>query len=123
MKVINITEILLDPLVKEDSLARFSKKHHVDKERSLMRVLVVSLVYYPEMLAVSLVYSSDCPILDSTVGSRRHSYLSTIIILLQNDVGGLNARDQEQWILVTPIKGALIVNVEDTLQILSNGNY
>ncbi|CAA0817839.1 Feruloyl CoA ortho-hydroxylase 1 [Striga hermonthica] len=86
-----------------------------DKQRSLMGVLAASLVYYPE-----------CPRPDLAVGSDRHADLSSITLLLQDDVGGLYARantDQEEWVFVAPTKGALIVNVGDTLQILSNGKY
>ncbi|GFQ03184.1 feruloyl coa ortho-hydroxylase 2 [Phtheirospermum japonicum] len=78
-----------------------------------MGLLVANLVYYPE-----------CPSSHLVVGSGRHSEVSSITLLLQDDIGGLYARPEgDQWIHVSPVKGALIINIGDALQIMSNDRY
>ncbi|KAK6162060.1 hypothetical protein DH2020_001901 [Rehmannia glutinosa] len=75
--------------------------------------------------AVTLLYSPKCPNPDLAAGAGPHSDISSITILLQDDVGGLYIRMSEgdKWIHVTPIKGSLVVNIGDVLQILSNDRY
>ncbi|KAK8591447.1 hypothetical protein V6N13_031489 [Hibiscus sabdariffa] len=66
-----------------------------------------------------------CPNPELTVGVGRHSDVSTLTILLQDEIGGLFVRqkDGDNWIHVPPIKGSLVINVGDALQIMSNGRY
>lgn len=84
------------------------------KESQLMGSLLVNLIYYPV-----------CPNPELASGAGRHSDISSITILLQDDVGGLYVRGTRanQWIHVTPVKGALVVNVGDILQMVSNDRY
>ncbi|XP_028071657.1 feruloyl CoA ortho-hydroxylase 1-like [Camellia sinensis] len=82
------------------------------KENLLMGTLIVNFNHYP-----------ICPNPDLTAGVGPHSDASTITILLQDDTGGLYVRGREGWIHVTPVKGALIVNIGDVLQIMSNDHY
>lgn len=58
-----------------------------------------------------------------TIGVSRHSDVSTFTILLLDDIGGLYVRkiDDGSWIHVAPINGALVINIGDALQIISNG--
>ncbi|GKV30330.1 hypothetical protein SLEP1_g39147 [Rubroshorea leprosula] len=61
-----------------------------------------------------------------TNGIGRHSDVSTLTILLQDEIGGLyvkNPHGNDSWIHVPPIEGSLVINVGDALQILSNGRY
>ncbi|KAM7522960.1 hypothetical protein LguiA_012862 [Lonicera macranthoides] len=85
------------------------------KESLLMGSLVVNLIYYPK-----------CPSPELTAGTGRHSDVSTISVLLQDDVGGLYVRGgtgSDCWIHVTPVKGTLVINIGDVLQIISNDRY
>ncbi|KAI3688259.1 hypothetical protein L1987_81970 [Smallanthus sonchifolius] len=52
-------------------------------------------------------------------------YVSTLTILLQDDIGGLYVRNTEtmKWIHIAPVSGSLVINVGDALQIMSNGKY
>ncbi|XP_021749358.1 feruloyl CoA ortho-hydroxylase 2-like [Chenopodium quinoa] len=90
--------------------------HEIDgqKESLLMGCKRMNLTFYPK-----------CPNPELTFGTGPHSDASIITILLQDDVGGLYVRrfDDESWIHVPSIDGALVVNVGDVLQILSNGKY
>ncbi|GMJ11344.1 hypothetical protein like AT1G55290 [Hibiscus trionum] len=84
------------------------------KESLLMGSMRTNLNYYPK-----------CPNPELTVGVGRHSDVSTLTILLQDEIGGLFVRENEgeNWIHIPPIKGSLVINVGDALQILSNGRY
>lgn len=66
-----------------------------------------------------------CPDPDLTVGVGRHSDLGTLTLLLQDGIGGLyvktevnlEGRDEEEWLEIPPIPGALVINTGDTLQV------
>ncbi|KAH7560386.1 hypothetical protein ACOSP7_017539 [Xanthoceras sorbifolium] len=71
-------------------------------------------------------YYPICPNPELTVGVGRHSDVSTLTVLLQDSVGGLYVRGNEgedSWIHVPPIDGAIVINIGDALQIMSNGRY
>ncbi|XP_050221262.1 scopoletin 8-hydroxylase-like [Mercurialis annua] len=80
---------------------------------------------------VNMNYYPVCPNPELTVGVGRHSDLGTLTVLLQDGIGGLHVKVEENvdgkkkgdWIEIPPISGALVINVGDTLQILSNGKY
>lgn len=86
------------------------------KQSLLMGSKRINLNYYPK-----------CPEPELTVGVGRHSDVSTLTILLQDLVGGLYVKklmsDEEEWVHVPPIAGAIVINVGDALQIMSNGRY
>ncbi|KAL4563075.1 hypothetical protein LXL04_027106 [Taraxacum kok-saghyz] len=100
------------------------------KLNTLIGVRTVHMIFYP-----------ICPDPDLTVDVKRHSDMGTLTVLLQDDVGGLyvkkgeNLSDgNEEWGIQgypwqhsktasAPTKGALVINVGDMLQILSNGRY
>ncbi|BBN00115.1 protein MpF3H [Marchantia polymorpha subsp. ruderalis] len=69
-------------------------------------------------------YYPQCPQPDLTLGLRSHTDYGTITIL-QQEVGGLQAykEDRDLWVTVEPIRGALVVNLGDQIQILSNAKY
>ncbi|XP_009764116.1 feruloyl CoA ortho-hydroxylase F6H1-2-like [Nicotiana sylvestris] len=83
-------------------------------EPLLMGTMAINMNYYP-----------PCPNPSLTIGCRRHCDVSCITILLQDDTGGLFVRGTKDnnWIHVTPVKGALAVNIGDSLQIMSNDRY
>ncbi|CAN1227104.1 Flavanone 3-dioxygenase [Linum perenne] len=67
-----------------------------------------------------------CPQPDLTLGLKRHTDPGTITLLLQDQVGGLQAtRDNgKTWITVKPIDGAFVVNLGDHGHVfLSNGRF
>ncbi|CAM0953255.1 unnamed protein product [Alopecurus aequalis] len=64
-----------------------------------------------------------CPEPELTLGMPPHSDYGFLTVLLQDQVNGLEVNDGEDWILVDPLPGALIVNVGDHLEIFSNGRY
>ncbi|XP_076959385.1 scopoletin 8-hydroxylase-like [Bidens hawaiensis] len=79
---------------------------------------------------VNMNFYPTCPNPELTVGVGRHSDMGTLTVLLQDGIGGLYVKkgenaspEDEEWIEIPPIDGALVINVGDTLQILSNGRY
>lgn len=114
LEYMKTSEILIKNLLK--ILMKGLNIHDVDerKESLLMGTKRINLNYYPK-----------CPNPELTVGVGRHSDVSSLTILLQDNVGGLYVKgiDGESWIHVPPINGGLVINIGDALQILSNGIY
>ncbi|OAY39564.1 feruloyl CoA ortho-hydroxylase F6H1-3 [Manihot esculenta] len=105
---------LLTALMERLNIKEIDEK----KESLLMGSRRINLNYYPR-----------CPNPQLTVGVGRHSDVSSLTFLLQDEIGGLYVRvnegkgDEDGWVHVPPIKGSLVINVGDALQILSNGRY
>ncbi|KAF5197463.1 Feruloyl coa ortho-hydroxylase [Thalictrum thalictroides] len=80
---------------------------------------------------VNMNFYPTCPNPELTVGVGRHSDMGALTVLLQDGIGGLFVKVEEdgdvgrkgEWIEIPPIPGALVINLGDTLQILSNGRY
>ncbi|KAL9245311.1 hypothetical protein vseg_018977 [Gypsophila vaccaria] len=68
-------------------------------------------------------YYPYCPEPEKTVGIASHADPGIFTVLLQDQVGGLQIKHDGKWIDVKPIPGAIVINVGDLLQILSNGKY
>ncbi|KAF8040197.1 hypothetical protein BT93_B2431 [Corymbia citriodora subsp. variegata] len=68
-------------------------------------------------------YYPYCPQPDLTVGLTSHTDPGVITLLLQDQVGGLQVKHGDVWVDVTPVPGALVVNIGDILQIMSNDEY
>ncbi|WMV32429.1 hypothetical protein MTR67_025814 [Solanum verrucosum] len=83
-------------------------------EPLLMGTMKININYYP-----------PCPNPSITIGAHRHCNGSGITLIFQDDMGDLYVRGTkgDNWIHVNPIKGALVVNIGDLLQIISNDRY
>ncbi|CAM6101602.1 unnamed protein product [Calypogeia fissa] len=84
---------------------------HIAKECTDARALL-ALNHYPPSPEPSL-----------TMGIREHSDPSTITILLQDQVAGLQLFKEGKWFEVQPVENAFVINAGDHLQIVSNGRY
>ncbi|KAL3727024.1 hypothetical protein ACJRO7_031863 [Eucalyptus globulus] len=65
-------------------------------------------------------YYPACPEPDLTMGTTKHSDPDFLTILLQDHIGGLQIYYRDQWVDVPPVAGALVVNIGDLLQLISN---
>nr|XP_020180287.1 2-oxoglutarate-dependent dioxygenase 11-like [Aegilops tauschii subsp. strangulata] len=69
-------------------------------------------------------YPPCTPMPEKVLGFTPHSDMSFLTILLEvNSVQGLQIRRHGAWIPVKPCRDALLVNVGDLLEIMTNGKY
>ncbi|KAK8703878.1 hypothetical protein V6N13_047521 [Hibiscus sabdariffa] len=55
-----------------------------------------------------------------TIGTSKHADSTFLTVLLQDHIGGLQVLHENQWIDVPPVPGALVVNIGDLLQLITN---
>ncbi|WCJ24010.1 2-oxoglutarate (2OG) and Fe(II)-dependent oxygenase superfamily protein [Euphorbia peplus] len=68
-------------------------------------------------------YYPACPQPELTMGTTKHSDPDFLTVLLQDQLGGLQIFHQNSWIDVPPVRGALVVNIGDLLQLISNDKF
>lgn len=74
-------------------------------------------------LHIRINYYPPCPQADLVVGVAPHSDPAAITILLHDQTPGLQIRKDGAWIEVQSVPGALVVNIADQFEIVSNGKY
>lgn len=77
-----------------------------------MKSQIVSCLYYPA-----------CPEPHKTLGTPKHSDMTFLTLLMQDSIGGLQILHHDQWFDVPPVPGALIANIGDLMQIISNDKF
>jgi len=105
--------------------------------RALLRLLSQGLGLRPEALEDASCadgklmvchYYPHCPEPERTMGIVPHTDPGVLTVLAQDGVGGLQVKHQDEdgkisWVDVKPVPGALVINVGDLLQIMSNDEY
>ncbi|KAF8663190.1 hypothetical protein HU200_055792 [Digitaria exilis] len=87
------------------------------EEASCLEGKVMACHYYPH-----------CPEPERTMGIVPHTDPGVLTVLAQDHIGGLQVKHQDEegrtcWVDVKPVPGALVINVGDLLQIMSNDIY
>ncbi|CAL0315278.1 unnamed protein product [Lupinus luteus] len=69
-------------------------------------------------------YYPPCPQPELVAGLVPHSDAGALSIVLQaNEIDGLQIRKDGMWVPIRPISNAFVINIGDTLEILTNGIY
>ncbi|ONK58996.1 uncharacterized protein A4U43_C08F1900 [Asparagus officinalis] len=68
-------------------------------------------------------YYPPCPQPELTYGLPAHKDPNVITLLLQDGVSGLQVLRNDKWVAVDPDPNALVINIGDQIQVLSNGRY
>ncbi|KAG1328080.1 Gibberellin 20-oxidase 2 [Cocos nucifera] len=103
-----------------------------DLSLAIMEILAISLgvdrSFYREFFEESSSimrcnYYPPCQEPELTLGTGPHCDPTSLTILQQDQVGGLEVFVDDEWRSVRPIHDALVVNIGDTFMALSNGRY
>ncbi|KAM3357917.1 protein SRG1 [Capsicum galapagoense] len=75
--------------------------------------------------AVRINYYPECPRPDLVLGLSPHSDGSALTVLQQGKGSsvGLQILKENVWVPVQPIPNALVINIGDTIEVLTNGRY
>ncbi|GMH19431.1 hypothetical protein Nepgr_021272 [Nepenthes gracilis] len=84
----------------------------------------IRAVYEGGLQGMRMNYYPPCPQPDLVIGLSSHSDIQGITILLElNEVEGLQIKKDGRWFPVKPLSNAFIVNLGDSLEIVTNGIY
>ncbi|CAL0332879.1 unnamed protein product [Lupinus luteus] len=94
----------------------------------LAQKLNIPLSYFKENCSekscfVRLNRYPPCPFPSKVYGLMPHTDTSVLTILQQDQAGGLQLMKDGKWVDVKPVPKALVVNIGDLFQALSNGFY
>ncbi|XP_071710577.1 protein SRG1-like [Rutidosis leptorrhynchoides] len=74
--------------------------------------------------AMRMNYYPPCPQPELALGFSPHSDADALTILYQlNQTDGLQIRKDGKWVTIKPLPNALVVNIGDIMEIVSNGVY
>ncbi|KAK9074939.1 hypothetical protein SSX86_003258 [Deinandra increscens subsp. villosa] len=91
---------------------------------SNMEVEEMKVLFKEGVQSMRMNYYPPCPQPEQVIGLTPHSDPLAITFLLQiNEVEGLEIKKEGNWMTVKPLPNSFIVNIGDTLEIVTNGLY
>ncbi|KAK6940695.1 Non-hem dioxygenase N-terminal domain [Dillenia turbinata] len=111
----------LIPVICRKSISECMKNVHGLRDM-LSELLSESLGLRSDYLA-SLDCMKDQTLPDLTLGATKHCDPSIITILLQDSIGALQVLHQDKWVDVSPVEGALVINIGEYLQLLTTDRF
>ncbi|CAI9095455.1 OLC1v1031409C1 [Oldenlandia corymbosa var. corymbosa] len=121
-----------NPKTFRSSLAEYSRELHricISLCELIARNLGVEFKQFVDMYLecaqpIRMAYYPPCSKADKVIGFSPHSDSSLLTLLVQvNEVEGLQIRKNGKWIPIKPLPGAIIVNIGDAMEIMTNGEY
>ncbi|CAN1796115.1 1-aminocyclopropane-1-carboxylate oxidase homolog 1 [Linum perenne] len=76
-----------------------------------------------EAVGFALHYYPACPQPELAIGFVEHTDIDFLTVILQDEIGGLQVKHHNSWIDVPCLPGAMVVNIGDMLQLISNDRY
>lgn len=76
-----------------------------------------------EGLAFVCHYYPPCPQPNLAIGTSEHTDNGFITVLLQDHIGGLQIRHGNNWVDIPPVARALVVNIGDLMQLITNDKF
>ncbi|KAL8121871.1 1-aminocyclopropane-1-carboxylate oxidase homolog 1-like [Apium graveolens] len=119
------------PEACRDVLVNYSE-HVMKLGRSLFEILSEALgldrnhlkdIDCADGLATLGHYYPACPEPERAIGTSKHADNDFITVLMQDHIGGLQVLHQNHWVNVPPVPGALVINIGDFMQIISNDKF
>lgn len=72
---------------------------------------------------LTCLYYPPCPEPELALGTINHSDSTFLTMVVQDSSGGLQVLYQNHWVDVPPIPGALVVNIGDLMQLITNDKF
>ncbi|XP_050365628.1 flavonol synthase 1-like [Argentina anserina] len=108
-EMLRVTGKLLEVLSEGLGLDRNALKSHIGDEEVEVEM---KINMYP-----------PCPQPQLALGVESHTDMSAITLLVSNDVPGLQLWKDDNWVAVNYLSNAVVINIGDQIEVLSNGKY